>query len=311
MIYHLLADFSVQILEELPPDVTWSEIVSLRQGSIWRQNCTLTISTSTSRAGPFLEDMKPSRYYNLQLLQSNLQKAVRRRNFDVAVRTSQQMIMQDVSKFLRRFPIIVLEDTVLHPKFPSLVFWMMASTKGYRFTRAELGAMLGVVLEVASSGHRDRLGKAAPPYFDLLSLCQPTQQPFPADPTRLLPAEARAQLLAIGIRASYGGMPGDIAMMMDLAQRWSQRFESNLDRWTAKLAEVYPQQPSGQVQAPAQTQAQYPLFGEFTEAHYLLAAVDFHVYRNQFFTAIHALAPSLAWTDAQIQDAWSVAKSLV
>jgi hypothetical protein len=288
MIYHLSSDYIVQILEEPPPDVTWSEIVHLRQGSIWKENCSLTISTSSSRAGPFLEDMKPSRYYNLQLLQSNLQKAVRRRNFDAAVRTSQQMITQDVSKFLRRFPIIVLEDAVLHPKFSALVFWMMAATKGYRFTRAELEVMLGVVLEIAHSQHQDHLAKLAPPYLDLLSLCR-------TSPTTVLPAQARAQLLAIGIRASYGGMPGDIAMMMDLAQRWTSRFEMGLELWTAKLAQVYPH-PVGQ--------PEYALFGEFSEAHYLLAAVDFHVYRNQFFTAIHGLAPTLTWTDAEIQDAW-------
>ena len=55
---------------------------------------------------------------DIPLLKSNLQKAVRRGNHSIAVSTALAMIQKDVTQFLRRLPVIYIEDVCLIDSFP-------------------------------------------------------------------------------------------------------------------------------------------------------------------------------------------------
>ena len=70
---------------------------------------TLTSAVPSAAAAP----PPPARTFNVSLLKSALQKAVRRSLAGTAVRLAHQLMAQDVQAFLRRIPVIMLEDSLL------------------------------------------------------------------------------------------------------------------------------------------------------------------------------------------------------
>jgi hypothetical protein len=63
------------------------------------------------------------------VLKSILQKSVRRRRPLPAVRVAMELMDKATGEILRRLPIIILEDSSLHPDFPLLVWTMVAESK--------------------------------------------------------------------------------------------------------------------------------------------------------------------------------------
>ena len=71
-------------------------------------------------------------YSKNQYLLSHLQKCVRRMDDIKAVQTSKHLIDLDCNSFLRRLPIIMLEDVTLHESFPIIVWLMIAYSKDFK-----------------------------------------------------------------------------------------------------------------------------------------------------------------------------------
>ena len=63
------------------------------------------------------------------MLKSILQKSVRRRRPLPAVRVAMELMDKAMGELLRRLPIIMLEDSTLHPELPLLVWVMVADSK--------------------------------------------------------------------------------------------------------------------------------------------------------------------------------------
>ncbi|EJK72884.1 hypothetical protein THAOC_05539 [Thalassiosira oceanica] len=82
---------------------------------------------SASAALPRLVE-KHSRL-NPSHLKSCLQKSTRRRSGEQAVRVAMELIDRAYDQFIRRLPIIILEDSTLHPDFGLLVWLMIAESK--------------------------------------------------------------------------------------------------------------------------------------------------------------------------------------
>jgi len=57
--------------------------------------------------------------------------------------------------FLRRFIIIMFEDSVLHPSLPALTWLMIAVSKGFFWELKVLDWVLNVVYQVAALPYRD------------------------------------------------------------------------------------------------------------------------------------------------------------
>lgn len=62
----------------------------------------------------------------------------------------------NAGEFLRRVSIICLEDAVLHPDMPLLVWLMCAQAKGYTMGATAASACLQIVYQLASMPVRDR-----------------------------------------------------------------------------------------------------------------------------------------------------------
>ncbi|KAL3133249.1 hypothetical protein ABBQ38_007132 [Trebouxia sp. C0009 RCD-2024] len=146
------------------------------------------------------------------LLKSALQKNVRLCRAAAAVRCALQLMKDNAGEFLRRISIICLEDAILHPEMPLLVWLMCAQAKRYTMGVAAASACLQIVYQLA---------------------CMPVRDCYPFDPASLSTEAGASSVLndeeallvrCIAIRAAYGGMAGDVAMLRDFASLWTTRF---------------------------------------------------------------------------------------
>jgi hypothetical protein len=81
---------------------------------------------------------------NIPLLKSNLQKAVRRGNHNVAVSSALAMLQREPIQLLRRLPIIFVEDVCLIDSFP-IVIWLLMADKQYKMTNRDIDILLQIV----------------------------------------------------------------------------------------------------------------------------------------------------------------------
>lgn len=211
--FHLNDDFSLtwtRVKEEFPPSsIIWSASVQLRQ-----EKLLLTLSTSTFPDGrPTL--VKEHSCLSLSVLKSILQKAIRRRRPLPAVRTAMEIIDKNLGELLRRLPIIILEDSFLHPDIPLLVWLMAAESKGYQIPRKLITKVLQIVHEVASC-----------PWSDCLTWSS-NENRGNTEVTTVNSVSPKCELIlrSISLRAKYGGMVGDVKMLKLYEKLWNHRFQ--------------------------------------------------------------------------------------
>lgn len=63
-------------------------------------------------------------------------------------RVALYLIKENASEFLRRFPVIVMEDATAHPAYPALVWLLAAQAKGYTLGRTHVDLLLTIVQQV-------------------------------------------------------------------------------------------------------------------------------------------------------------------
>lgn len=129
------------------------------------------------RKGDFRE------WKNASLLKSYLQKCVRRKWTDLAIRTAYHLMRLNLMEFLRRFPIIAIEDSSTHPDISNIIWFMAIGDIECRIEYIRY--FLGIVHYVSNSGKR------------LIDLSDKT----------------------IELRISFGGMKGDMRMLSSYMNR--------------------------------------------------------------------------------------------
>ena len=144
---------------------------------------------------------------------SNLQKAIRRRETAIALRTTWDLIQNDnkeaTLKLLRRLPIILVEDAILHPALDSIVFLMLLCSKNWILTLIQKTIILQIVqaiceLDVPADRRCGHIKEIQLPKVS---------------------TDRQASLLfALFMRANYGGMGGDINLLYNTITFWKDRF---------------------------------------------------------------------------------------
>ena len=115
--------------------------------------------------------------------------------------------------------VIVLEDALLHPQLPVVVWAMMAQSKGYAIGGTLANALLAVVQHVAACAAKDSLPRNTGLWRTPATLSA-------ADAVAgvpLAPAEG-ALVKALLARAAFGGMREDAEMLQGYAGYWGARF---------------------------------------------------------------------------------------
>eukprot|EP00056_Hartaetosiga_gracilis_P006621 m.98297 g.98297 ORF g.98297 m.98297 type:complete len:424 (-) comp12516_c1_seq2:2637-3908(-) len=218
-----------------------------------------------------------------QLLQSHLQKCIRRCEAAKAASTAKEMVLTHCNALLRRLPIITLEDAVLHEKFPLLVWMMAAESKGVQLPESMKAFVVAYARSVAEcrtkepmmenhgegeGDDNERKGKKANAKFDMKQI--PKQ--FEGNP------ELSCYLYAMQLRRSFGGMGCDMKMLDHATWKWAKRLKTNRCCSPHSSKSMFPMTPLREVPS-------------LRKQDWVLAAVDFHC--TDIDQRIHRLHPSL------------------
>jgi len=164
-------------------------------------------------------------------LKSCLQKSIRRRAPLPAVRVAMELADKSWGDLIRRLPIIVLEDSTLHPDFPLLVWLMVADSKNYIPPMPLVVRVMQIVFEIAacprqddamSTEFLDKTSCEAQELPELFSLSSPPSSLFPKQCLAISTCETFVR--SILLRAQYGGMPCDVKMLQKFSITWLKRF---------------------------------------------------------------------------------------
>ena len=161
--------------------------------------------------GKFSEDnyLLPTetKYLNLSFLKSHLQKTVRRREHEKAIKTAWHMIKLDLLGFLRRLTIIMVEDVSLHESF-GIVVWLIAaiSSKKYPIPKYQIEWLLGIVHVLCEIDTKEK------------SIF--TDQEINVIEANTLSQDRISLLYSISFRISFGGMKVDTRMLKGELERF-------------------------------------------------------------------------------------------
>ena len=239
-LFHLRADGSISLvlhansLEEEVLTTIWSAIIAVRdreQQAVVDEASTdlpandvyhVTVSCALpSRATAARQWVRRHSRLSVPVLKSLLQKSIRRRRPLPSVRIAMELADRALSELLRRLPIIVLEDAMLHPEFDFLVWLMMAQSKDYNIPIPMMVRVFQIIFEVASCPRNDPLPETATttPTMTLQRLHGENHRGVDRRSSH-----CDTLVWSILVRAAYGGMKGDIRMLRSYAHVWSDRF---------------------------------------------------------------------------------------
>lgn len=138
-------------------------------------------------------------FTSVDLLISNLQKAIRRRATKKAILTVQTLIDISPVKLLRRLPIIMLEDVGIFSEFSTLMWLMCAmSSKDFSLSNSMVAWLYGLVFSL--SEYR---------FASELSFLDSCKRYIPVS----FPDEYKNLFYALHLRVAYGGMISDTKMI--------------------------------------------------------------------------------------------------
>lgn len=227
----------------------WSASVSLNNGSI------VTLYGLQGGDGEECENLAPLiGKRTLPVVKSNLQKCIRRKDVDRAVRSAYAILSLNPNELLRRLPIIMIEDCLPYPyALIRIVWWMMAVSKGYKLSRVECNILMGMVSTLCECEQFECFNNTHCSVPDSVIDVTETEHKY------------KAFHWALEIRKMYGGMKCDISMLTYHQHLWHERFKQE-SKWWAML----------------QDRNDYEIdIGNlsFSVEDILVASVDFHPYR--------------------------------
>ncbi len=212
--------FHAEWLMERPSDVNFIEEVK------WNQ----LRKTHTFYLCGHFPDMKEKKFFlppetkykNVQNLKSHLQKCIRKQSDDLAIRTAVHYMKLDIVDFLRRLPIIMIEDVMLHESFTTLMWLMISqSSTTFKMKRYMYEWLLGLVYVLCKIERKD--------VIEYEELDENTKLIDLIESYHTLNTIQCSILYCMQLRTAYGGMRCDMDMFVQYANRWKKRFEGNED----------------------------------------------------------------------------------
>jgi hypothetical protein len=237
---------TVKVVSETPLNVSWSAKVKLRS---------VDVMLHLYYVGPYshcynYKDPGTTYMYSSPILKSNLQKAVRRKTPAVAMATTRQLLVQNLSDLLRRLPIIMIEDVRPRWGMAQLMWLMIAQSKDFTLQPQHYDYINGAVEQLSVDPVQELpLKDRSITLADALHGGWTTLQKF-------IGTVYEPLAMALWLRIPYGGMTGDMLMLF-----------CTLRRLDSKPFEHYG--PTVWVPPSATSSV-------FESKHMLSVAVDFH-----------------------------------
>ncbi len=171
-IYHMKNDSSNEWNQSCgsntfsPNDLGWNGSQTLK-----RQNEAGASASSLVNLRTNIQSVSPHNIPQTKLtasvLKSAMQKNIRLCRPTDAVVVGKELQRNNMMEFLRRLAIIILEDAILHPALPLVVWTLIAHSqkdeKQFHPPPQLASALLAIVADIARVGVRDPLGDDAPP----------------------------------------------------------------------------------------------------------------------------------------------------
>lgn len=152
--------------------------------------------------------------FSPSLLKSNIQKNVRRGNVDGAVRSAKSLMELNEVDCLRRLPIIIIEDCILHPRLDEYAKMLVkvSGKNGTPLTEGEKTVALSIIGDVARCEWRD------------LDVGNPDDEGKEYAMQPVIGNKENDLVNALLYRARAGGSRWDVPMLNGLARVWNKRF---------------------------------------------------------------------------------------
>jgi hypothetical protein len=202
------------------------------------QTIELTLSSSISSYQEPIRWVRRHSRLSVPVLKSILQKSIRRRKPLPAVRVAMELADKSLGDLLRRLPIIILEDSTLHPDMTFLVWMMMVYSKDYQPSPQSMMRIFQIVYEVAACQWFDSIpttiltreseGIASNPdlpFVSLTALSSTLSETIANSSSFNVTTTAIWSMLT---RAEYGGMKCDVEMLYHFANIWYHRTTSQI-----------------------------------------------------------------------------------
>ena len=138
---------TIKLLNEIPEKINFSETFKVKGDEV--TICGWINPTFYTYYPPVKKTHKKSQY-----LSSHLQKCIRRMDDVKSIKTAKNFIDFDYTSFIRRLPIIMLEDVSLHESFPILIWLMISNTKGFKLKVPIFKWLLGVVYHLSKCNEK-------------------------------------------------------------------------------------------------------------------------------------------------------------
>jgi len=166
--------------------------------------------------------LRPNQIYNnVHFLKSHLQKSIRKQNGNLAVQTCFHLMKLDLIELLRRLPIIMLEDVILHKSISTIIWLMVANgVKIFKMKNYIYEWILGFVYVLAMLEKKD-FGKIIEEEEDN------NKNDCLLNSYNKLDNNNMSILYSLHIRIAYGGISGDMKMINNFINIWYNRFRDN------------------------------------------------------------------------------------
>lgn len=180
---------------------TWSSTIQLRDPI---QDQEIVVLYDTLPREPVWQS-KATHDYNVHILKSNLQKAMRRKELMPVLATGLQLLAQDPNEALRRIAVILLEDSILQVWSYVYVIWLMyAVGKGYQLRDRDVQVIVDALATASEASIR----------YDL--------EEEPQGIMVQIPDDKALGYYAMMLRAGAGGMAFDVGFLKRLAARYAR-----------------------------------------------------------------------------------------
>lgn len=142
-------------VREMPKQHSYS--TTIKWPSLGSELVTICCNIGKTDTDQFPHFIFPSEtiYNNVPYLKSHLQKCIRHSNVNLALKTALHLARLDFQELLRRLCIIMVEDSILMPDFPTLVWIMAAVSKGYCLDKKRVYWLFGLIAKLALTQIRD------------------------------------------------------------------------------------------------------------------------------------------------------------
>jgi len=162
-------------------------------------------------------------YKNIHLLKSHLQKSIRKKNGNLTVQSCYHLMKLDLNELLRRIPIIMLEDTMLHESVSTIIWLMIAnSLKTFKMKNYIYEWILGFVYVLSQINKKDNDD------FDSEeneSNKNNIKNELLLTSYHSLENTSQISILySLHLRIAYGGMDSDLKMINKFINLWQHRF---------------------------------------------------------------------------------------